>query len=215
MEKPVYLLLENGDYFEGKSFGAPLREVTGEVVFTTGMTGYLETITDPSYFGQIVVQTFPLIGNYGVIPQDFENEEVYLSAYIVKEWCQEPSNFRCSGDLDTFFKERNIPGVYGIDTRKLAKTIRESGSMNGWLTEVKPPYDAKKLEEVKNFHITKAVETVTPKKCEIKPADEKEEFQIVLWDFGAKENIIRELTRRGCRVADLPAGTTAEEVSGF
>ena len=139
MEKPVYLLLENGDYFEGKSFGAPLREVTGEVVFTTGMTGYLETITDPSYFGQIVVQTFPLIGNYGVIPQDFENEEVYLSAYIVKEWCQEPSNFRCSGDLDTFFKERNIPGVYGIDTRKLAKTIRESGSMNGWLTEVKPP----------------------------------------------------------------------------
>ena len=212
MEKPVYLLLENGDYFEGKSFGAPLREVTGEVEFTTGMTGYLETITDPSYFGQIVVQTFPLIGNYGVIPQDFENEEVYLSAYIVKEWCQEPSNFRCSGDLDTFFKERNIPGVYGIDTRKLAKTIRESGSMNGWLTEVKPPYDAKKLEEVKNFHITKAVETVTPKKCEIKPADEKEEFQIVLWDFGAKENIIRELTRRGCRVADLPAGTTAEEI---
>ena len=212
MEKPVYLLLENGDYFEGKSFGAPLREVTGEVVFTTGMTGYLETITDPSYFGQIVVQTFPLIGNYGVIPQDFENEEVYLSAYIVKEWCQEPSNFRCSGDLDTFFKERNIPGVYGIDTRKLAKTIRESGSMNGWLTEVKPPYDAKKLEEVKNFHITKAVETVTPKKCEIKPADEKEEFQIVLWDFGAKENIIRELTRRGCRVSDLPAGTTAEEI---
>ena len=172
MEKPVYLLLENGDYFEGKSFGAPLREVTGEVVFTTGMTGYLETITDPSYFGQIVVQTFPLIGNYGVIPQDFENEEVYLSAYIVKEWCQEPSNFRCSGDLDTFFKERNIPGVYGIDTRKLAKTIRESGSMNGWLTEVKPPYDAKKLEEVKNFHITKAVETVTPKKCEIKPAED-------------------------------------------
>ena len=84
--------------------------------------------------------------------------------------------------------------------------------MNGWLTEVKPPYDAKKLEEVKNFHITKAVETVTPKKCEIKPADEKEEFQIVLWDFGAKENIIRELTRRGCRVADLPAGTTAEEI---
>ena len=82
MEKPVYLLLENGDYFEGKSFGAPLREVTGEVVFTTGMTGYLETITDPSYFGQIVVQTFPLIGNYGVIPQDFENEEV---SFLKKE----------------------------------------------------------------------------------------------------------------------------------
>ena len=134
MEKPVYLLLENGDYFEGKSFGAPLREVTGEVVFTTGMTGYLETITDPSYFGQIVVQTFPLIGNYGVIPQDFENEEVYLSAYIVKEWCQEPSNFRCSGDLDTFFKERGVIGLCGIDTRALTKVIRESGVMNGMIT---------------------------------------------------------------------------------
>ena len=144
MEKPVYLLLENGDYFEGKSFGAPLREVTGEVVFTTGMTGYLETITDPSYFGQIVVQTFPLIGNYGVIPQDFENEEVYLSAYIKKRKPGTQLQLQMVGDLDTFFKERNIPGVYGIDTRKLAKTIRESGSMNGWLTEVKPPYDAKK-----------------------------------------------------------------------
>ena len=127
MEKPAYLLLENGKYFEGKCFGAPLNEVTGEVVFTTGMTGYLETITDPSYFGQVVVQTFPMIGNYGVIPQDFENKEVYLSAYIVKEWCQEPSNFRSSGNLDTFFKERNIPAIYGIDTRKLAKTIREYG----------------------------------------------------------------------------------------
>ena len=102
MEKPVYLLLENGDYFEGKSFGAPLREVTGEVVFTTGMTGYLETITDPSYFGQIVVQTFPLIGNYGVIPQDFENEEVYLSAYIVKEWCQELPTSDAVGILTPF-----------------------------------------------------------------------------------------------------------------
>ena len=82
--------LENGKYFEGKGFGASLDEVTGELVFTTGMTGYLETITDPSYYGQIVVQTFPMIGNYGVIPQDFENKEVYLSAYIVKEWCQDP-----------------------------------------------------------------------------------------------------------------------------
>ena len=102
-----------------KSFGAPLREVTGEVVFTTGMTGYLETITDPSYFGQIVVQTFPLIGNYGVIPQDFENEEVYLSAYIVKEWCQEPSNFRCSGDLDTVFLKKET-------SRASMESIRES-----------------------------------------------------------------------------------------
>ena len=140
MEKTVYLLLENGEYFEGKSFGAPLNEAAGEAVFTTGMTGYLETITDPSYFGQIVIQTFPMIGNYGVIPQDFENREVYLSAYIVKEWCQDPSNFRSRGRLDTFFKERGVPAAYGIDTRRLAKRIREAGVMNARLTEKKPPF---------------------------------------------------------------------------
>lgn len=212
MEKPVYLLLENGEYFEGKSFGAPLNEVTGEVVFTTGMTGYLETITDPSYFGQIVVQTFPMIGNYGVIPQDFENKEVYLSAYIVKEWCQEPSNFRSSGNLDTFFKERNLPAVYGIDTRKLAKTIRETGSMNGRLTEKKPPYSDEDLEEIRRFHITKAVDTVTPKESQIASAEGTAEFKVVLWDFGAKENILRELLKRGCEVIDVPAFTKAEEI---
>ena len=161
MEKPVYLLLENGDYFEGKSFGAPLREVTGEVVFTTGMTGYLETITDPSYFGQIVVQTFPLIGNYGVIPQDFENEEVYLSAYIVKEWCQVPSNFRCSGDLDTFFKERGVIGLCGIDTRALTKVIRESGVMNCMITTERTHVA---MDKIHSYRVTNAVEStsVTP-----------------------------------------------------
>lgn len=215
MEKPVYLLLENGKYFEGKCFGAPLNEVTGEVVFTTGMTGYLETITDPSYFGQVVVQTFPMIGNYGVIPQDFENKEVYLSAYIVKEWCQEPSNFRSSGNLDTFFKERNIPAIYGIDTRKLAKTIREYGSMNGRLTEKKPPYSEAELEEIKNFCIRDAVETVTPRETEVVPGTGEDVFKVVLWDFGAKENILRELKKWGCEVIDVPAGTTAEEILSY
>ena len=103
----AYLILENGMVFEGKSFGAE-GEAVGEIVFTTSMTGYLETLTDPSYYGQIVVQTFPLIGNYGVIPQDFESDKPYLSAYIVREWCQSPSNFRCQGDLDTFFKDQHI-----------------------------------------------------------------------------------------------------------
>ena len=210
MEKTVYLLLEDGTCFEGKSFGAPLAEVTGEVVFTTGMTGYLETITDPSYYGQIVVQTFPMIGNYGVIPQDFENKEVFLSAYIVREWCQEPSNFRSSGNLDTFFKERNIPAVYGIDTRKLAKVIRESGSMNGKLTCRKPA--GSELEEIRNFRIAKAVETVTPKETRIFEPKDGIKYRVALWDFGAKENIIRELTGRGCLVYDVPASATAAEI---
>lgn len=212
MEQTVYLLLENGEYFEGKSFGAPLTEVTGEVVFTTGMTGYLETITDPSYFGQIVVQTFPMIGNYGVIPQDFENKDIYLSAYIVREWCQEPSNFRSSGNLDTFFKERNIPAICGVDTRKLAKTLRQSGSLNGKLTEQKPPYTDADLEALKKFHIEKAVETVTTKERFTVEADGEMEYRVVLWDFGAKENIMRELTKRGCRVCDVPASISAEEI---
>jgi len=110
MEQKAYLILENGTIFEGKSFGA-VGEVVGEIVFTTAMTGYLETLTDPSYYGQIVVQTFPLIGNYGVIPADFESKQPHLKAYIVKDWCQEPSNFRCEGDLDTFLKQTGIIGV--------------------------------------------------------------------------------------------------------
>lgn len=215
MERTVYLLLENGQYFEGKGFGASVEEVSGEVVFTTGMTGYLETLTDPSYYGQIVVQTFPMIGNYGVIPQDFENKDVYLSAYIVKEWCQDPSNFRSSGNLDTFFKERKIPAVYGIDTRKLAKTIREYGSMNGKLTVKQPPYSDGEIQAMKGFRIEKAVESVTPKSCRFIPSSAEDRslpYRVVLWDFGAKANIIRELSRRGCDVYDMPASATAEEI---
>ena len=110
MGNKAYLVLENGKVFCGESFGAA-GEVTAEVVFTTGMTGYLETLTDKSYFGQIVVQTFPLIGNYGVIPSDFEGKIIGPCGYIVKEWCQSPSNFRSEGDLDTFFKERGVIGL--------------------------------------------------------------------------------------------------------
>ena len=119
MDRSIYLVLEDGRVFEGRSFGAE-GEVTGEIVFTTGMTGYLETLTDPSYYGQIVVQTFPLIGNYGVIPADFESAGPHVSAYIVREWCQVPSNFRSEGDLDAFLKKAGIVGLYGIDTRATA-----------------------------------------------------------------------------------------------
>ena len=129
MEKKVYLVLENGQFFEGNAFGAE-GEITGEIVFATAMTGYLETLTDPSYYGQIVVQTFPLIGNYGVIPADFESENTHVKAYIVREWCQEPSNFRSEGNLDTFLKEQNVIGLCNIDTRQLTRMIRDYGVMN-------------------------------------------------------------------------------------
>ena len=216
MDKTVYLLLENGQYLEGKSFGAPLgaEGVTGEVVFTTGMTGYLETITDPSYYGQIVVQTFPLIGNYGVIPSDFESEKPHLSAYIVKEWCRTPSNFRSEGDLDTFFKARNIPAVYGIDTRRLTKLLREQGTMNGLLTYEKPTPETMLTalqSKIKSFRVREAVAHASKGRYKEYPLTGAQ-YRVALWDFGAKENIVRELRKRGCWVTVLPYAATADEI---
>ena len=124
----AYLILENGTVFEGNSFGAS-GEAVGEIVFTTAMTGYLETLTDPSYYGQIVVQTFPLIGNYGVIPEDFESVRPQVKGYIVRQWCQEPSNFRCEGDLDIFLRKNGIVGLYGIDTRHLTRVGQLVGTI--------------------------------------------------------------------------------------
>ena len=209
MGKTVYLILENGRVFEGKRFGLS-GEVTGEIVFTTGMCGYLETLTDPSYYGQIVVQTFPLIGNYGVIPSDFESASVSIKAYIVREWCQEPSNYRSEGTLDTFFKEKGIIGIYGIDTRELTKVIRESGVMNARIMDSLEEKD-KWMEEIRSYRIVDAVNAVS---CEQTTEDqaEDERYRVVLWDFGAKQNIKRELLKRGCTVITVPGKTTAEEI---
>ncbi len=206
MEQTLYLVLENGKIFKGKSFGA-VGEAVGEVVFTTGMTGYLETLTDRSYYGQIVVQTFPLIGNVGVIPPDFESAGPAIKAYIVRQWCREPSNFRSEGSLDTFLKENNIIGLYDIDTRALTKIIREAGVMNGMITTDPENVDVWKL---KTFRIEHAVEAVTCKEKQEYPS--KGRCKIALLDFGAKENIIRCLNERGCDVISYPAETPAEEI---
>ena len=184
-KRQAYLILENGTVFEGKSFGAAF-DVTGELVFTTAMTGYLATLTDPSYYGQIVVQTFPLIGNYGVIPAEFESQTPRLKAYIVRDWCQEPSNFRCEGNLDTFLKEKNIPGLYGIDTRALTRIVREYGVMNARITMEKPDAAAL-LPEIKAYKIKDAVKTVTSQEVVIHEG--KGNHRVGLWDFGAKENL--------------------------
>lgn len=211
MAKNAYLVLENGDVFEGYSFGAQ-ADVIGEIVFTTAMTGYLETLTDPSYYGQIVVQTFPLIGNYGVIPSDFESAHPWVRAYIVREYCEEPSNFRCEGKLDDFLREQGIPGLWGIDTRRLTKIIRESGVMNAFLTT-----DKSKIPEgaqlCKPYRIEGAVNAVS--RFEPYETVGASERTVVLWDFGAKENIPRELIRRGCKVIRVPGSTTAEEVLSY
>ncbi len=205
----AYLILENGTIFEGKSFGAS-GEAVGEIVFTTAMTGYLETLTDPSYYGQIVVQTFPLIGNYGVIPSDFESECPHVKAYIVRDWCQEPSNFRCEGDLDTFLKKEGVIGIYGIDTRALTKIVREYGVMNGKII-TEGSNSGFGLSELKNYTIRDAVKNTTCKEEKvISPVSVKR--KVVLWDFGAKANIARELVARGCEVTVVPSFTKAQRI---
>ncbi len=214
MENKAYLILENGDVYEGFAFGAK-KEIIGELVFTTAMTGYLETLTDPSYYGQIVCQTFPLIGNYGVIPSDFESKKPALKAYIVREWCRQPSNFRCEGVLDAFLKQSDVPGLYGIDTRRLTKTVREYGVMNAKITYTKPD----KLSDddyntLKSYKVINAVKSVTAAEAESFSA-ENPRFNVVLMDFGAKDNIRRELVKKGCNVTVVPGNTSAEAIKAM
>lgn len=208
MNKPAYLILENGAVFRGKRFGAE-RNVSGEIVFTTAMTGYIETLTDPSYYGQMVVQTFPLIGNYGMISSDFESEKPALKAYIVREWCQDPSNFRCEGDLDTFLKQNDIVGFCGVDTRALTKIIREYGVMNAMITDT-GEHAASVAESLRGRVIEGAVKAVSGQREVLRP--EKTKYRVALWDFGAKRNIARELVKRSCEVVIMPSGSTAEEI---
>ena len=207
MSKKAYLILQNGDVFEGESFGAE-GTVISEIVFTTGMTGYLETLTDKSYFGQAVVQSFPLIGNYGVIPADFEGKNISPSAYIVKHWCREPSNFRSEGDLDTFFKARNLVGLCEIDTRSLVRTIRESGTMNGMVTT-----DLSKVDPaaIAAYTVHDAVKSVTTRVKYVVPCKDAK-YRVAVIDLGVKENILRSLTAIGCEVHVFPVYSTPEEI---
>jgi len=204
-----FLTLENGRVFKGEPFGAG-GEVTAEIVFTTGMTGYLETLTDPSYYGQMVVQSFPLIGNYGVIPADFESEKPALAAYIVRSWCQNPSNFRSEEDLDTFLLSQGIVGIWGVDTRELIRIIREYGVMNAAIAD--EPKDSKaELEKLRAYRVEGAVEAVS-KGGAYPAAGDRAARRVALWDFGAKRNIARELAGRGCEVVCVRAAATAEEI---
>jgi carbamoyl-phosphate synthase small subunit len=212
--KKAYLMLANGKIFEGYSFGAEGTSF-GETVFATSMTGYQETLTDPSYFGQIVTQTFPLIGNYGVNDEDFESKGSYVSGYVVREWCNTPSNFRMQGDIDTFLKKHGIIGIHSIDTRSLTRIIRETGVMNGVIT-TENIYEKKDefLKKIKEFSIVNAVKSVTCNETH-KFAAENPKYEVVLFDFGYKYNIRRELLKRGCNVTVVPAGISAKEVAAL
>ena len=204
--KKRYLILEDGTIFQGWAFGAD-RAAVGELVFTTNMVGYVETLTDPSYCGQIILQTFPLIGNYGMMEEDFEGEP-YCKGYVVKENCRRPSNFRCQYDLDTFLKAHDIPGLWGVDTRELTNRIREYGVVNAMITD-RIPED---FDEISAYSVRGAVEQATCREIGEYPAQGEEKFHVVLIDYGAKRNIVRSLTARGCRVTAVPAHTSAEEI---
>ncbi len=204
--KKAYLVLQNGQVFEGFRFGAE-GDSLGELVFTTGMGGYLETLTDPSYYGQIVVQTFPLMGNYGVIPADFEGRPG-LRGYIVREWCPAPSNFRSEGDLDGFLKERGIPGLWGVDTRLLTRTLRDEGVMNALLCDSVP----EDLTALRAYRVTDALAAVTGGEKRIYAPEGAPAHRVALLDYGMKGNILRELLKRSCEVMVFPSSASAEEV---
>ena len=204
--KKGYLILQDGQVFEGVRFGAE-TDTVGELVFTTGMCGYVETLTDPSYAGQIVMQTYPLIGNYGIIREDFEGA-CCVKGYVVREYCDTPSNFRTDCDLDTYLKEQGVPGLCGLDTRELTRIIREHGVMNAAICDEIPA----DLTPIKTYAITGVVEAVSCKEPDRYPAEGEECFRVSLIDYGAKRNIVRELQKRGCTVTVLPASTSAEEI---
>ena len=191
-----YLVFADGEVIEGEAFGAAHATV-GELVFTTGMGGYVETLTDPSYAGQIILQTFPLIGNYGIIPEDFEGKSA-ARGYVVREWCEHPSNFRCEMTLDAYLKEAGIPGICGVDTRAITKKIREKGVMTG--TPLRPEL----------FQRNAVVEVSCREPYTVSP--ETPSRRVVLLDYGTKQNIVRELVRRGCAVRVLPHTATAKEI---
>lgn len=205
MNQKAYLVLADGTTYEGESIGAS-GTVVAEMVFTTAMTGYMETLTDPSFYGQIVLQTFPLIGNYGVIREDTEAPHPALRGYIVKSICDHPSNFRCEGNLRDYLKEEGIVALAGIDTRALTKRLREKGVMAAVLTTDPTKANTDSLTDVR---FPDAVRNVTRKE---RTEHEGNGPRVVLWDFGAKANIERELIRRGAHVIRIPADTTAKEV---
>ena len=204
----AFLILEDGHVFQGTSIGST-KEVISEILFNTSMTGYLEVMTDPSYAGQAVCMTYPLIGNYGICYEDQESSRPWVDGFIVRELSRIPSNFRCEDTIQHFLEKNNIPGIAGIDTRALTKILREKGTMNGMIT-VNEDYNLDEIiPRLKAYTTGKVVEKVT---CKEKYVLEGDGPKVALMDFGAKHNIARSLNERGCQVTVYPALTTAEEI---
>ena len=204
----AFLALEDGTIFEGSSFGAA-GEVIGELVFNTGMTGYQEVLTDPSYCGQIVTMTYPLIGNYGVNLEDIESVRPQVKGFVVREMCKTPSNWRSLETLSDYLERNGIIGIEGIDTRALTRILRDKGTMKGIIsTDPEFSFDENKAL-ISKYTIDNPVMKVT--------VDETKHFEgngarVALIDYGIKQNIVRSLINRGCEVYQFPAAATAEEI---
>lgn len=213
----AFLILEDGTVFEGKSIGST-REMISEIVFNTSMTGYLEVLTDPSYAGQAVTMTYPLIGNYGVCYDDMESGKGWPDGFIVREISRMPSNFRCENTLQKFLEENDIPGIYGIDTRGLTKILREKGTMNGMIT-TKEQYNLEEIiPRLKEYKVTGVVKRVSRKSREsfipgdLNSREVSVQRRVAVIDVGTKNNIVRCLLDRGCAVDVYPCDVSAKEV---
>ncbi|MCI8950633.1 MAG: carbamoyl phosphate synthase small subunit [Lachnospiraceae bacterium] len=204
----AYLILEDGTVFTGVSIGST-QEVISEIVFNTSMTGYLEVLTDPSYAGQAVVMTYPLIGNYGICHDDMESAKPWPKGYIVRELSRIPSNFRSEDTIWHFLEQNNIPGICKIDTRALTKRLREKGTMNGMITTKEYADLAEPIARMKEYRVKGVVMETTAKEITALPGNGK---RIALLDLGAKGNIARSLQKRGCQVTVYPADTKAETI---
>lgn len=228
----AFLILEDGTVFEGTSIGST-KEVISEIVFNTSMTGYLEVLTDPSYAGQAVVMTYPLIGNYGICHEDMESKKPWPDGYIVRELSRIPSNFRSGDTIQHFLETNDIPGISGIDTRALTKILREKGTMNGMITTNENFDVAEVTARMKSYTVTGVVKKTSCKEPfvlapvdadaevkSIRTAEKTESLKkqagrgkkVALLDLGAKKNIAQSLVERGCEVTVYPSHTTAEEI---
>ena len=204
----AYLILEDGSVYEGVNVGA-CREAVSEIVFNTSMTGYLEVMTDPSYAGQAVVMTYPLIGNYGICHEDMESDRPWIDGLIVRELSEVASNFRNEDSIQNFLIKNNIPCICGIDTRDLTKRLREHGTMNGFITVDSSFVVEKILQRIKEYSVKGVVKRTSTKEAYSLPGKGK---RVVLIDFGAKKNIARQLQKRGCEVIVVPCDTKAKEI---
>ncbi|HEX3032960.1 MAG TPA: glutamine-hydrolyzing carbamoyl-phosphate synthase small subunit [Bacillota bacterium] len=204
------LALENGSIFRGKAFGAA-GEQHGEVVFNTSMTGYQEILTDPSYCGEIVVMTYPLIGNYGINSEDFEHKFSFVRGFVVRQACDHPSNWRVQAELSKFLAERGIIGLEGVDTRALTRQLRTKGTMRGIISTDTSDLQAliEKARQAPTLSDEEPVPTVTTKQVF---RDEGPGPRVVVMDFGAKANIMRSLKNLGCDLTVVPAHATAQEI---